>query len=90
MIIDNVSTNSIDFKVNMALLGGSDTIIAGAGINVDFPLASKKTISIAPNGITNGMIGTGVVMGMNLDQSVRSSAFIRMRSAISMSVLTVL
>ena len=68
-IVDNTGANTI----TIGLLGGSassDTIAVGPGLTGG-GIGTRFQIGIATNNwITNGMLGTGVVTGMKLDQFV--------------------
>lgn len=67
-IIPNVATNSIDLKA--ASTGTAITAVqAGPGLTGG---GSTGTVilSVAPQGITTAMLGTGVVTGIKLDQNV--------------------
>ncbi|MDP4236288.1 MAG: hypothetical protein Q8919_07585 [Bacteroidota bacterium] len=75
-ILDNVGTHTITISANGA--GGlfpDKTYLghfrAGNGLQVlNSPVDTSITYLIAPNGISNTMLGTGVVSGMKLDQNV--------------------
>ncbi|MFI5263090.1 MAG: hypothetical protein ACHQM6_01085, partial [Candidatus Kapaibacterium sp.] len=65
-ITDGVGTNSIDFAViNQA--GGINTVQAGPGLTGGGgPPLTTVTLGVAPNGITNTMLGTSSVTGVKL------------------------
>jgi hypothetical protein len=67
-IIDNSSTNTITIGVDAAS-GGIQTVVAGPGLTGGGSTPSV-TLQINQNGITNGMLGNGVVTGRNLDQNI--------------------
>jgi fibronectin-binding autotransporter adhesin len=67
-ITDNVGANSIDFAV-LAGSGGITAVQAGPGLTGGGS-TGIVTIGIGQNGITNGMLGVGVVTARNLDQNI--------------------
>lgn len=74
---DDAPNNRIVLSLAAGATSKPDTLIPGAGINVIYdpnvPLGSdhlKTTIEIAQQGITPGMLGTGAVLGRNLDQNI--------------------
>ncbi|MBS1904815.1 MAG: hypothetical protein JSS75_14000, partial [Bacteroidetes bacterium] len=68
-VLSDAITNKI--TIGMATTGGIvDTIYPGPGIDVINPIGTQHTVQIANNGITPGMIGTGAVLGRNLDQNI--------------------
>jgi hypothetical protein len=67
-IIDNPGSNSIELDV-LQSSGGITAVQAGPGLTGG-GAAGIVTLSIANNGITNGMLGNGVVSARNLDQNI--------------------
>lgn len=71
LVTDNVGANTITLT---AMGGGSgiQTVVAGPGLTGggSAPGQTSVTLQIANNGITNAMLGTSVVRGINLDQNI--------------------
>jgi hypothetical protein len=68
-IVDDATAHTI--TINAAPGGGGiQTIQAGPGLTGGGSAPGPVTVGIAQFGITNGMLGTGVVTGLKIDQNV--------------------